>query len=301
MIEKAFLIVLSVFVLSSNVISAGTVEQAPSCIEETGNSTHHEPFIRQAFELSISAGNKGNHTFGALLVYQNRVILTSENTVNTDNNVHSHAEINLMTKAKREIPPEVLRESTMYTSTAPCMLCCASMLYRNIARVVYGVSYNTFAKITGFEDKGISCDKLYQETGKTIEWIGPVLEKEGMNVFNYWPTDPFQNKILKNLEELGIAKPCNMGLGWAAPVPHTGQTKCYDVSGNVITCPPPGQPLYGQVANYIIHPMSYTKLDSSGNTLPDSDAAGCMVRDNVTGLIWEMKTKGWCQELRRSP
>jgi hypothetical protein len=32
---------------------------------------------------------------------------------------------------------------------------------------------------------------------------------------------------------------------WTAPVPDTGQTKCYDVAGNVITCPSPGQPFYG--------------------------------------------------------
>ena len=50
-------------------------------------------------------------------------------------------------------------------------------------------------------------------------------------------------------------------VAWAAPVPDTGQTKCYDVAGNVITCPSPGQALYGQDANYSINPMSFTKLD----------------------------------------
>ena len=81
---------------------------------------------------------------------------------------------------------------------------------------------------------------------------------------------------------------------FAAPVPDTGQTKCYDVAGNVITCLPPmyspGQAFYGQDANYSINPMSYTKLDGSGNALPDSAASWVMVKDNVTGLIWEMKT-----------
>jgi hypothetical protein len=76
---------------------------------------------------------------------------------------------------------------------------------------------------------------------------------------------------------------------WAAPVPHTGLTNCYDVAGKVITCPSPGQPLYGQDANYIINQMSYTKLDSGGHPLPDSASAWSMVKDNVTGLIWEMK------------
>ena len=63
----------------------------------------------------------------------------------------------------------------------------------------------------------------------------------------------------------------------AAPVPDTGQTTCYDGDGNVITCPSPGQRFHGQDANYTINPPSYTKLNG-------------MVRDNVTGLIWEVKT-----------
>ena len=80
------------------------------------------------------------------------------------------------------------------------------------------------------------------------------------------------------------------GVAWAAPVPDTGQTKCYDVAGNVITCPSPGQALYGQDANYSIYPMTYTKLDGSGNALPDSATSWVIVKDNVTGLVWEMKT-----------
>ena len=53
----------------------------------------------------------------------------------------------------------------------------------------------------------------------------------------------------------------------ATPVPDTGQSKCYDVAGNVITCPSPGQALYGQDADCSINPMSYTKLDGNGNVL----------------------------------
>ncbi|MBI5594040.1 MAG: DUF1566 domain-containing protein [Deltaproteobacteria bacterium] len=34
---------------------------------------------------------------------------------------------------------------------------------------------------------------------------------------------------------------------------------------------------------------SYTRLDSSGNPVPDSASTWAMVRDNVTSLIWEMK------------
>lgn len=77
---------------------------------------------------------------------------------------------------------------------------------------------------------------------------------------------------------------------FAVSVPDTGVTACYDDVGNVISCPSPGQPFYGQDGNYSINPPSYTKLDSNGNTLPVSAASWAMVRDNVTGLIWEKKT-----------
>ena len=72
------------------------------------------------------------------------------------------------------------------------------------------------------------------------------------------------------------------------PIPDTGQTKCYD-NENEIPCPKPGEPFYGQDGNYNINPPSYTKLDEKGNDLPDDAESWVMVRDNVTGLIWEVK------------
>ncbi len=77
---------------------------------------------------------------------------------------------------------------------------------------------------------------------------------------------------------------------YAGPIPDTGQTQCYDYAGNVITCPVPGEPLYGQDGNYSINFPSYTKLDVQGNPLLNNAASWTMVKDNVTGLIWEVKT-----------
>ena len=70
----------------------------------------------------------------------------------------------------------------------------------------------------------------------------------------------------------------NNAFSW--PVPDTGQTKCYDDEGNEIKpCPGPGELFYGQDGNYLINPPSYESL-----------GGGTMVKDNVTGLIWEVKT-----------
>ncbi len=78
-----------------------------------------------------------------------------------------------------------------------------------------------------------------------------------------------------------------------AQLPDTGQTKCFD-NTQEITCPLSGEPFYGQDTQYPCNPQSYTQLNASGNDIPFSadysTTPWAMVRDNVTGLIWEVKT-----------
>ena len=83
-----------------------------------------------------------------------------------------------------------------------------------------------------------------------------------------------------------LALPCT---ALAPCVPDTGQVYCYDQEKE-ITCPQPGASFYGQDGNYAINSPSYAKLAVNGNDLPDGALSWAMVRDNVTGLIWEAKT-----------
>ncbi len=76
----------------------------------------------------------------------------------------------------------------------------------------------------------------------------------------------------------------------AGALPDSGQDKCYNASSELTPCPVEGEPFYGQDAQYTINPPSYTKLDADGSELPDSATDWVMVRDNVTGLVWEVKS-----------
>ena len=60
-------------------------------------------------------------------------------------------------------------------------------------------------------------------------------------------------------------------------IPDTGQTESYT-------------DIFGEDSDYIRNARSYTKLNSNGNPLPDSASSWAMVKDNVTGLTWEVKT-----------
>ncbi|MGX9728817.1 MAG: Lcl C-terminal domain-containing protein [Candidatus Electronema sp. VV] len=71
--------------------------------------------------------------------------------------------------------------------------------------------------------------------------------------------------------------------------PDTGQRICYD-NEKVIPCPADqNSPFYGQDAQYNGPAHSYTKLGQNGAELDDDATEWIMVKDNVTGLIWELK------------
>lgn len=78
---------------------------------------------------------------------------------------------------------------------------------------------------------------------------------------------------------------CAEAMQW----PDTAQELCYD-NTKEIPCPTDeNSPFYGQDAQYQGTARSYTKLGQGGVALPDDATEWIMVRDNVTGLTWEMK------------
>ncbi|MDD5255510.1 MAG: DUF1566 domain-containing protein [Candidatus Omnitrophica bacterium] len=60
--------------------------------------------------------------------------------------------------------------------------------------------------------------------------------------------------------------------------PDSGMRKCYDDEGKIIAAPKKGKRFSGQDGTYTINPLSFTKLGDG------------MVKDNNTGLVWELKS-----------
>ncbi len=72
----------------------------------------------------------------------------------------------------------------------------------------------------------------------------------------------------------GLTATC-LAAGQTYTIVDTGQSKCYD-NRNEIPPPKPGQPFYGQDAQFHHHPASYTL-----------SADGLTVRDHNSGLTWQ--------------
>ena len=144
-------------------------------------------YMRRAFELAITAGERGNPPFGAVLVNKGRIVLEAENTTNTDLDFTRHAELNLVVKASREYSREFVEDSILIASTAPCPMCSYAMWSAGIRNVIYGVSYETYARLIPGKSRYIKCEQIYKLLQTDAEITGGILEEEGIDVYKHWP------------------------------------------------------------------------------------------------------------------
>ena len=145
-----------------------------------------EQFIRQAIELSQQAHERGNHPFGALLVVDDRVVLTAENTVNCEKNPTCHAETNLVQKAIHELKQSQISTATLYTSCEPCPMCAGAIYWAGIRKVVYALANEALAKIAG-DVLSISCREIFARASEKVEVAGPFLLEEARKVHQgFW-------------------------------------------------------------------------------------------------------------------
>ena len=137
-----------------------------------------ENYIREAIKLAAAAKEKGNHPFGAILVVDDAIVLSAENTVVTDKDPTCHAEMNLIRYAWKELSPDQIHAATLYTSTEPCPMCCGAIFWSGIRTIVFSTSASTLGSIAN-DSFCRPCTGLFENVTPTTQVIGPILAEEG--------------------------------------------------------------------------------------------------------------------------
>ena len=164
---------------------------------------NHEKYIKRCYELVISAGKKGYDTFGAVLVSDGEIIAEAENTADYEKGLFGHAEFNLVHKCANRFSDRVFESAVFYTSCAPCVRCLMAIASLGIRTIVYGVSYKSFQQLLPFEEDVPDYEEILSRMNVSVKMIGPVLEDEGMHVFEYWGGDyrPLE-ELIREMDEI---------------------------------------------------------------------------------------------------
>lgn len=160
-------------------------------------------YMHRCYELAVAAGKKGYDTFGAVLVHDGRILAEAENTADYKKGLFGHAEFNLVHQAANRFSDQMLAEATLYTSCAPCVRCLLAIASLGIRKVVYGVGYQQFARLLPFVPVHPDYEALLFQMGVDMHLSGPVLEEEGMLVFQWWGGNfrPLE-ELLKESEDM---------------------------------------------------------------------------------------------------
>lgn len=148
--------------------------------------SRHEFYIRKCHELAINSGKRGYDAFGALIVHNDTILEVAENTADYARGLFGHAEFNVVHKCANKYSDEVLKNSILYTSCAPCTRCLMAILSLGITHIVYSVSYDSFAKLLPFESKTPDYINIVKQMNINLIMTGPILEDAGMHTFEYW-------------------------------------------------------------------------------------------------------------------
>lgn len=142
----------------------------------------HQSHMMRALELAEEAMDRGDEPFGSVLVRDDEIIMAESNRIVTEDDLRRHPELHLAYRAVRTLDATERAKTVMYTSTAPCMMCCGGMRNAGFGRVVYSVSAEDLAEWTGEASSHSAADLL----DGVSEVVGPVLHQQGLRIHEQW-------------------------------------------------------------------------------------------------------------------
>ena len=101
-------------------------------------STSEERYMKAAIAQAKKAWKLGETPIGCVIVYEDKIIARGYNRRNTEHNTLSHAELNAIKKASKDIGDWRLEGCTMYVTLEPCPMCAGALVQSRIDKVVIG-------------------------------------------------------------------------------------------------------------------------------------------------------------------
>ncbi len=113
-------------------------------------------YNKRFMEIAVAearTGVLGGHggPFGAVVVKDGEVIAAGHNRVVLNHDSTCHGEVDVIRKAEQKLMTFDLSGCEIYTTSEPCPMCLAAILWANIAKVYYGCTLNDNEMI-GFRD-----------------------------------------------------------------------------------------------------------------------------------------------------
>lgn len=124
-------------------------------------------FMLQAVAKTREGIAAGNSPFGACVVKNGRIVVSTHNVVWNATDPTAHAEVNAIRQAAKALNTIDLTGCVMYTTCEPCPMCLSAIHWSKIDRVVYGATIAD-AATAGFNELKFDAKRLAKEGGSKL-------------------------------------------------------------------------------------------------------------------------------------
>jgi tRNA(Arg) A34 adenosine deaminase TadA len=115
-------------------------------------------YMREAICQMRQAGvvDKTGGPFGAVIVFDGKIIAAAGSTVMRDHDPSAHAEVNAIRQACRTLSTVDLSGAVLYTSCECCPMCYAAAYWARISKIYYAAAWSDYDDL--FDDANINQD-----------------------------------------------------------------------------------------------------------------------------------------------
>jgi guanine deaminase len=142
-----------------------------------------EKFMNLAIEKCKEGLKNGETPFGATIVKDGEVVVSTHNRVWSETNITSHAEIVAIREACKILNTIDLSGCIIYSTCEPCPMCFSAIHWAKIDKIFYGASIED-AKDSGFNELEISNDKMKREGKSSVIIVKNILQDECKSLFD---------------------------------------------------------------------------------------------------------------------
>ena len=142
-------------------------------------------FLKQAVELSKESVKEGGFPVGAIIVKDGIIIAQGLSNGKNNKDATSHAEIEAIRNASRELNTRDLFDCELYSSMEPCLMCFSACYWAKIKKIIYAIGKD---KLSKKHYEGLhSIKDINLINNKQMEIIQiKNLENEALNVIETW-------------------------------------------------------------------------------------------------------------------
>ncbi|KAL1963304.1 hypothetical protein VTN77DRAFT_8527 [Rasamsonia byssochlamydoides] len=122
--------------------SCQNLQRSPGTFVDDGEEQRY--FMKQALMMGEKALSKGETPVGCVLVHEGKIIGSGMNDTNRSMNGTRHAEFLAIEEALRSYPRSIFRQTDLYVTVEPCVMCASALRQYQIRRVFFGCSNERF-------------------------------------------------------------------------------------------------------------------------------------------------------------